>query len=715
MIEDIVIDIINIFCRDPLDSEIVSTQKILSTVDTSLPVVAKICSSFLDFRTARKKLADISSQLGEISLVGSNVCAVLQKAVAELDVEAYFAAFQELARLYDKYELQGKRKVLLEKLYDVAPEWANAIRNREGIYGKNMVPENIGNAWRWKQFAGIIGEMTAISFEELQNQSVVLSRSYREQTAKLAEYSAWYHLLKKSEQDLDMRHALQGWKLTTRKIGRGTGKNAPALKAEARKLMAKCQTAVPAWIMTVNRVLESLVPGQNEFDVVIVDEASQSDISALAVIYMAKKVIIVGDDKQVSPLAVGTDLDKMNALAAMYIKNIIPNWHLYNIKTSLYDIASTTFQPLMLKEHFRCMPEIIGFSNRLSYDYNIKPLRDTSDSKLLPSVVAYRTNGTRVKKINLKEAQTVVALLLACLEMPEYDEKTFGVISLLGDEQAKLIQNVLIEKLNPSVLEERRILCGNASNFQGDERDVIFLTLVDSNDSDGPLRKFSEGPDGANKKRYNVAASRARDQMWVVHSLDPSKDLQSGDLRKELLDYVANPAAFAEVATEIEAHAESPFEEVVGKTLVAKGYSIIQQWQVGAYRIDMGVVDGNKKVAIECDGERYHSGEEKIREDMERQTILERLGWRFIRIRGSEYYRNPEETMQQVFVKIDSYDIKPTGLCVEAIERDTGLLDQVKIKAAALMDSWEKENSSDERARVDSFSDSQFRIRNLVI
>ena len=124
--------------------------------------------------------------------------------------------------------------------------------------------------------------------------------------------------------------------------------------------------------MPISRALESLNPKENQFDIVIIDEASQSDVSSLAILYMGKKLIIVGDDKQVSPMAVGTDTDKMIALEQMYLHDKIPNSHLYNAKTSIYDIAATTFQPLMLREHFRCVPEIIGFSNMLSYDYNIK-------------------------------------------------------------------------------------------------------------------------------------------------------------------------------------------------------------------------------------------------------------------------------------------------------------------------------------------------------
>lgn len=79
----------------------------------------------------------------------------------------------------------------------------------------------------------------------------------------------------------------------------------------------------------------------------------------------------------------------------------------------------------MLREHFRCMPEIIGFSNGLSYDYKIKPLRDPSNSILLPSVVNYRVaDGERIGKTNPNEAKTIVALMQACMEQPEYAGKT---------------------------------------------------------------------------------------------------------------------------------------------------------------------------------------------------------------------------------------------------------------------------------------------------
>lgn len=89
---------------------------------------------------------------------------------------------------------------------------------------------------------------------------------------------------------------------------------------------------------------------------------------------------------------------------------------------------------------------------------------------------------------------------------------------------------------------------------------MIFLSLVDSGDGTGPLPMMGFGVDDAMRKRYNVAASRAKDQLWVVHSLDAANDLKPGDMRKRLIDYAADPHAAEVQHGEIKAHAESPFE-----------------------------------------------------------------------------------------------------------------------------------------------------------
>lgn len=688
-----------LFQYSPLDSEITSAEKILLALENEIPGlydVFDVVRSMSDIQIVLKNNRNVL-QAGK--RVYSEECRTILSAAEAYDASAYRDAYAILENTYAKINLKHKREEYLNQLTSIAPQWAEAIRKRDGIHGDATVPGNIDDAWRWKQYYGIIEEIIAEPFQELQKRSLSLSKEYRKITAKFAEKSAWYHLLRRTEHDISMKQALQGWKLTVKKIGRGTGKNAPVYRAEARKLMSKCQDAVPAWIMPIGKALESLNPHSNKFDIIIIDEASQSDISSLAILYMGKKLVIVGDDKQVSPMAVGVQVDKMNALKEMYIGGKIPNAHLYDAKTSIYDIAATTFQPLMLHEHFRCAPEIIGFSNWLSYDFKIKPLRDCSNSVLLPAVVNYRVaNGERIGKTNPNEAKTIVALLQACMEQPEYDGKSFGIISLLGDEQVKKLQEEIYNHIDAKECSERRILCGNASNFQGDERDVIFLSVVDCTNGAGPLAKQGFGVDDAYRKRYNVAASRAKDQLWVVDSLDPANDLKPGDIRKMLIDFSLNPESVHILNTKIEEKSESPFEFAVAKYLAVKGYHLVQQWSVGAYRLDMVAICGNRKVAIECDGERYHSGEDKIREDMERQTILERMGWHFIRIRGSEYYRNPEQTMKRVMAVLTEEGIEPETdeVVHEMSGRDTELLQRVKQRAYAILHENDEEPKDEE-------------------
>ncbi|MEG1142014.1 MAG: DUF559 domain-containing protein, partial [Clostridia bacterium] len=127
--------------------------------------------------------------------------------------------------------------------------------------------------------------------------------------------------------------------------------------------------------------------------------------------------------------------------------------------------------------------------------------------------------------------------------------------------------------------------------------------------------------------------------------------------------------------------ADSVFEVQVANKLVSEGYHITQQYPVGAYRLDIVAIYKNSKVVIECDGERYHSGDEKVREDMQRQAILERIGWRFIRIRGSQYFKNPELEMTRVIKQLNVMGIYPENEKNLINNRTSELLEKVKLES----------------------------------
>jgi superfamily I DNA and/or RNA helicase len=143
----------------------------------------------------------------------------------------------------------------------------------------------------------------------------------------------------------------------------------------AQQQMLQAQAAVPVWIMPTYRVVESF-DATAMFDVVIVDESSQCDLFGLAALSIARKAVVVGDDKQISPQAVGTDESSVHELIRQHISDL-PQAELLDIKTSLYDLSKMRFPGvIMLREHFRCLPEIIEFSNQLAYNGAILPLRE---------------------------------------------------------------------------------------------------------------------------------------------------------------------------------------------------------------------------------------------------------------------------------------------------------------------------------------------------
>ena len=192
------------------------------------------------------------------------------------------------------------------------------------------------------------------------------------------------------------------------------------------------------------------------------------------------------------------------------------------------------------------------------------------------------------------------------------------------------------------------------------------------------------------KKRFNVAASRARDQMWVIHSMDPEIDLKSGDIRRRLIEHAKDPYAQEHLLEIKEQQTESEFEKQVLRRLMMVGYRVIPQWPVGAYRIDLVVEGDGKRLAVECDGDRWHP-REKLEEDMARQAILERLGWRFVRIRGSQFFRNPERAMEVVFSRLQALDIPPegnVGAGSEAGREGDALKERIVRRAAELRREW---------------------------
>lgn len=498
----------------------------------------------------------------------------------------------------------------------------------------------------------------------------------RARTQELTACKAWEFVLARLRHE--EREHLSAWRLAIKKVGKGTGKYAPQYRKEARQHLEQCRSAIPAWVMPIYRVAETIHPQPGMFDVVVVDEASQSGPEALFLLYIAKKIVIVGDDQQISPESVGLDRDAVNSLRERHIKDL-PHEDALGLDNSLFDQAEIRFSGrIRLREHFRCMPEIIQFSNSLCYQAEpLIPLRQYGASRLNPVTTRHIPNGyvkgSHQRIVNPPEAEAIAQQIEKCLEDVAYAGKTIGVISLQGSAQADLIRDLLMDRVGVHRIQERNIVCGDAYAFQGDERDVIFLSMVAAANHDRRIGTLAKDSD---KRRFNVAASRARDQMWLFHSVT-AEELSSSCYRHRLLEYCLNPTVGVDTLDGFPIHElrkkavdsdrtnsrppvpfDSWFEVDVFLRITDRGYRVLPQYELAGKRIDLLVEGMRGRLAVECDGDAWHNLE-RLEQDVGRQRMLERCGLEFWRLRASTFYRDQEQAMAALWDLLESRGIRP--------------------------------------------------------
>ncbi|WHY84026.1 AAA domain-containing protein [Neobacillus novalis] len=566
----------------------------------------------------------------------------------------------EVARLED---LEGDYQQFLELkalLNDAAPNWTLELQETGGD-GKPLIPPtDLNNAWLWRQVDAWIKELQLKpQIETLEEQRKMAKLKEQQVIKELIAESTWKEQLTRTTRSQKM--SLFAWMKAVQRIGKATGKYTSTFRKEASKEMKVARGAIPVWIMPIQRVIENFDLTEDLFDVVIIDESSQSNLFALSALLRGKKAVIVGDENQISPENAFTEISNIHELINRYLYDI-PNKMQFDIRTSLYDTANRVFDSkIVLKEHFRCVPEIIKFSNELMYGGMIDPLRLPLAKDLFsPPVKAIKVeNGYRLenttKVINIPEAEALVDYILQCTKDPKYHDKSFGVISLLGSDQQKVIEGLIHGKLDEEEIINRRLVVGDAYAFQGDERDVLFLSLVIANN-----RGFTSLGKRDALQRFNVAASRARDQMILFHSVEAS-DLNPNDVRYQLLQHCLSLGKAHEEIIENEKKFVSDLERDIYYHITAKGYRVVPQVKVGSLgkAIDLVVEGERTRLAIECEGDVEWQGHENWREEIERQRVLERVGWTFFRIRGSVYYSNPEKTMEQLWIKLEAMGISP--------------------------------------------------------
>ncbi|HDZ21635.1 hypothetical protein LCGC14_0315750 [marine sediment metagenome] len=599
----------------------------------------------------------------------------LLKAIRDRDVDAYAHATSKVQDL--KKGRQRLRQVdeYIEKLRRAVPELTEALeRTCDDTCWEERIGE-IRNAWHWAQARSWIEEyIRQEDAPSLSKRAKQIVDEINTIIAELASLHAWSFCCARLTDD-HCRH-MTAWNKHVNSLTKtGRGKRDFRNRRAAQRSLNECKDAVPAWVMPLHRVWDTVDPYPGMFDVIIVDEASQCGFEALPLFYLGKKILIVGDPKQISPSGEFQDVAAINKLMQEFLYDFeFPEY--FDVNVSLFDQGALRFgkRTIRLLEHFRCMPEIIRFSNDLCYsDQPLIPLRQFGSERLTPLehvfVEGGYREGTRTRMVNHPEAESLVETVVECVTDERYEGKTMGVIVLQGEAQARLIEKMLLERIGAPEIEDRRLICGSPYSFQGDERDIMFLSMVVAPDEHGIFR---EGPTG--EKRYNVAASRAKDQMWLFHSVRVN-DLSNAYLRKRLLQFFENtqPQKVGELEREeLERRAvqdnrmiikppppfDSWFEVDVALALARKGFNVLPQYEVAGKRIDLVVQDGPRQLAVECNGDVWH-GVDRYEADMQRQRQLERCKWVFFTVTECAFYSNKDRALKGLWRALEERGIVP--------------------------------------------------------
>lgn len=509
------------------------------------------------------------------------------------------------------------------------------------------------------------------------NNRRLIVQSLTHQLSELAAEKSWATLAQGVTPQ--QRQALGSYLSAVRAVGGGTGKRSLRHQQDARQAMSEAFSAVPCWIMPTAKVSETMPSELELFDLVIVDEASQSDLAALPALMRGKKILIVGDDKQVSPSNfVQEDLimhQRRTLLANQPFASLMaPDRSIYDLFSGVLPNSS-----IMLREHFRCVGPIISWSNKNYYHNKMVPLRIPSGAERLdpPLIDVFVQDGKMEDDVNEAEAVVIAREIQNIVQNPKMKNKTIGVVTLPSKEaQSNKIRDAIDQAISQGAYINHKILVGPPARFQGSERDIMFVAMT----WDGNGGGATDRPEF--HQRFNVAMSRARDRMILVRSISDDA-LRSGTLLSKVVHHFHDDHIL-QSASGIE-HCKTDFERDVFQALTEHGYYVQAHTGPKHAQIDLVVEDKKgRRLAIECDGDiaatRLMGGtwEENWQTTITNQRILERAGWRFLRLTAASWYLQPKQSLTNVLNVLNELGIEPSN---DSTQRDVPITLKIETRA----------------------------------
>ena len=433
------------------------------------------------------------------------------------------------------------------------------------------------------------------------------------------------------------------------------------------------QAIKPVFMMSPLSVAQFLEPAAVEFDLLVIDEASQIEpVDALGAIARCKQLVVVGDDRQLPPTRFFSrmtseqdefddeDEDQLIAGAA-------------DVESILSLCLAKGMPQLMLRWHYRSRHQsLIAVSNQQFYNSSLyvvpSPYTARSGMGLRFHHLPEGRFDSGASRINRIEAQTIArAIMQHAQQSPQL---SLGVAAFSLQQKVAIQDELeLLRRQQPEAESffvahpNEPFFIKNLENVQGDERDVIFISVAYARNAQGylPMRFGPVSADGG-ERRLNVLISRAKQRCEVFSSITADDiDLERGKGKgvaalKVFLQYAATgQLALAGISGR---DLESPLEEDVYEALTAQGLQVQTQIGIAGFFIDLAVVDpeqpGRYLLGIECDGMSYHHSRSARDRDRLRQSVLESQGWTLLRIWGCDWFRQPRAQTERVLAAVEA-------------------------------------------------------------
>ena len=418
----------------------------------------------------------------------------------------------------------------------------------------------------------------------------------------------------------------------------------------------------PCWMMSPLQVAEMIPADTQLFDVVIFDEASQiPPAEAIGTLARARQAIVAGDDRQLPPTNFfrsqdpEEDEDPEDDAAQDLAPALVGN-----IESILDVVKGLGIREQMLQWHYRSRDgRLIAFSNNHIYGEVLTAFPGTvQESPVEFHQLELAPTLGRSTRSHPDEVEKVVDLILE--HARRRPAESLGVIAF-GSHHADNIEEGLRRRLSGegdysldgffAVAQEEPFFVKNIERVQGDERDVIILSVGYHKAANGTLPyRFGPLNQEGGERRLNVAITRARSRIHLVagfshHDMDPGRSTSEGvEMLRQYLEFAASGGTA--MGGTLSDEPLNAFELNILGQLERRGVPVTPQYGVAGYRLDFACGHPEQPwrmvLAIEADGAAYHSTPTARDRDRLRQQVLENLGWRFHRIWSTDWFRDPE-------------------------------------------------------------------------